>query len=160
MRIGLKLSPQWVDFKTLERTWAAAGASEAFNSLWSFDHLYPIAGRGPCLEGWTSLAVLAHRSGSKTIGHLVMAVPYRNASLLAKMATVMDHATDGRFVLGLGAGWHVTEAADFGLPMPVLAERMALLEGSLRSIRQLWGAPGPRRGYSPGHAPGPVFRSP
>ena len=140
MRIGVKLAPQSVDFPTLARAWAAAGASEALDSIWSFDHLYPIAGPGPCLEGWTTLAVLAHRSGSKQIGHLVLAAPYRNASLLAKMGAVMDHATDGRFVLGLGAGWHVTEAADFGLPMPGIGDRMALLEATLRSLRTLWGS--------------------
>jgi alkanesulfonate monooxygenase SsuD/methylene tetrahydromethanopterin reductase-like flavin-dependent oxidoreductase (luciferase family) len=141
LRIGVKLAPQSVDFLTLANAWTAAGESATLDSIWSFDHLYPIAGRGACLEGWTTLAVLAHRSGPKQIGHLVLAAPYRNASLLAKMATVMDHATDGRFVLGLGAGWHLKEAEDFGLPMPSIGDRMALLEATLRSLRTLWSSP-------------------
>lgn len=140
MLIGLKLSPDEVEFATLATAWSAAGESEAFDSLWSFDHLYPRDGPGACLEGWTTVAALANRAPGKILGHLVLAAPYRLPSMLAKSATVMDLATDGRFVLGLGAGNRAHESVAYRLGMPArLGDRLALLESTLRWIRALWG---------------------
>lgn len=137
MKLGVKLSPQMVEWSALEDAWAAAGQTEAFESVWTFDHLYPLRGEGSCFEGWTTLAVLAHHARGKRIGHLVLAATYRSPGLLAKMATVMDHASDGRFVLGLSAGWHEDEARAFALPMPPIGERMRILESTLLVTRSL-----------------------
>jgi alkanesulfonate monooxygenase SsuD/methylene tetrahydromethanopterin reductase-like flavin-dependent oxidoreductase (luciferase family) len=137
IRIGIKLSPQLVAWNVLEEAWRAAGESESFDSMWTFDHLYALNGQGGSFEGFTTLAVLAHHSGDKQVGHLVLAATYRHPGLLAKMATVMDHATDGRFVLGLGAGWFEPETDAFGLPLPPVPERMRYLESVLRVVRPL-----------------------
>jgi alkanesulfonate monooxygenase SsuD/methylene tetrahydromethanopterin reductase-like flavin-dependent oxidoreductase (luciferase family) len=150
VRIGLKLAPINVGYDTLERAWIAGATSDAFDSLWSFDHLYPSTGPGPCLEGWTVLAVLAHHARDKELGHLVLAAPFRQAAVLAKAAAVMDLATAGRFVLGLGAGHNFVEAQAFDLPLPEpIGKRMQVLEATLRSVRSLWGAPDHARDVPP-----------
>jgi len=141
VRIGIKLSPQLVEWDVLEEAWQAAGESDSFDSMWSFDHLYALSGQGGSFEGFTTLAVLAHHARNKQIGHLVLAATYRNPGLLAKMATVMDRVTGGRFVLGLGAGWFEPETDAFGLPLPPVPERMRYLESVVRVVRALLRTP-------------------
>ncbi len=104
------------------------------------DHLYPVDGDGACFEGWTTLALLAHHVPDKQVGHLVLANPYRHPGLLAKMATAMDHATKGRFVLGLGAGWHVPETTAYGIALDPVPVRLRELEAALQVIRALFAA--------------------
>jgi len=140
MKIGFKTAPQRVDWATLEAIWRLAGAMDVFDSAWTFDHLYPVDGDGPCFEGWTTLALLAHHVPHKQIGHLVLANPYRHPALLAKMATAMDHATQGRFVLGLGAGWHEPETSAYGIRLDPIAVRLRVLEAALQVIRALFSA--------------------
>jgi alkanesulfonate monooxygenase SsuD/methylene tetrahydromethanopterin reductase-like flavin-dependent oxidoreductase (luciferase family) len=57
--------------------------------------------------------------------------------VLAKAATLLDHATGGRFILGLGAGWHEDEHAAYGIPLPPIGERMSRLESAVRVVRAL-----------------------
>ena len=71
---------------------------------------------GPSQEALTLLATLVHRVPGKWVGHAVLSNTFRHPAVLAKAATVLDHATGGRFVLGLGAGWHVFEHRTFGIP--------------------------------------------
>ena len=52
-------------------------------------------------------------------------------SSLAKAATLLDHATGGRFILGLGAGWHEGEHVPFGIPLPPIRERIDRLESAV-----------------------------
>ena len=52
----------------------------------------------------------------------------------------MDHATGGRFILGLGAGWHEGEHAAFGLPLPPIGERIDRLESAVAVIQALFSA--------------------
>jgi alkanesulfonate monooxygenase SsuD/methylene tetrahydromethanopterin reductase-like flavin-dependent oxidoreductase (luciferase family) len=138
MKLGFKTAPQRTSWATLEAIWQAAGGLDVFDSAWTFDHLYPIDGDGAQFEGWTTLAVLAHHVPGKLVGHLVLANPYRHPGLVAKMATVMDHATGGRFVLGLGAGWHVPETTAYGIHLQPIGARLAQLESALRVIRALF----------------------
>ena len=138
MEIGFKTAPQRVEWATLEAIWARAGELDVFDSAWLYDHFYPVDGDGSCLEGWTTLAALAHHVPGKRVGHLVLANPYRNPGLLAKMATAMDHVTNGRFILGLGAGWHMQEASAFGFEMPPVGARLKDLDAALTVIRALF----------------------
>jgi len=62
---------------------------------------------------------------------------FRHPSVLAKAATVLDHATGGRFILGLGAGWFEPEHAPFGIPFPPMPERFDRFESGVRVIRAL-----------------------
>jgi alkanesulfonate monooxygenase SsuD/methylene tetrahydromethanopterin reductase-like flavin-dependent oxidoreductase (luciferase family) len=71
------------------------------------------------------------------LGCLVSSVSYRAPAILVKMATALDHATGGRAVLGIGAGWHATEHRAFGFALPLLGERLDRLEEAAAICRQL-----------------------
>jgi alkanesulfonate monooxygenase SsuD/methylene tetrahydromethanopterin reductase-like flavin-dependent oxidoreductase (luciferase family) len=139
--VGFKTAPRYADWRTVDDIWASAAALEAFDSGWTFDHFYPADGVGPTFEGWTTLALLSHHVPGMDIGHLVLANPYRHPALVAKMATTMDHATDGHFILGLGAGWLEAEANAYGMPLAPIPERLRDLEAAIRVIQALFRDP-------------------
>jgi alkanesulfonate monooxygenase SsuD/methylene tetrahydromethanopterin reductase-like flavin-dependent oxidoreductase (luciferase family) len=138
MRVGFKTAPRYVDWPVLDAIWAAAASFDVFDSAWTFDHIYPADGSGPTFEGWTTLALLSHHVPNMDVGHLVLANPYRHPGLVAKMATTMDHATRGRFILGLGAGWLEAEANAYGIGLAPIGERLRDLEASIRLIQALF----------------------
>lgn len=80
------------------------------DSIWCYDHLLYRFGENAETRGtwevWTVLTGLAEATERIELGTLVMCVPFRNPSVLAKMASTLDEVSDGRFTLGLGAGWH------------------------------------------------------
>jgi len=102
--------------------------SVGFDSIWVADHLLyrfsPELTAG-MWEGWTILSALAEATTRIVLGTLVTCVPFRNPALIAKMATTLDEVSDGRFTLGLGAGWHAPEFAAFGVSFERRVERFA-----------------------------------
>jgi F420-dependent oxidoreductase-like protein len=100
-----------------------------FDSLWLPDHFFPTAGRDkPMLEAWTLLAGLALVTSRVRLGILVSSNTFRHPALLAKQAVTVDHLSEGRLDLGIGAGWFVEEHEVFGLDFPEtkeLVERFA-----------------------------------
>jgi alkanesulfonate monooxygenase SsuD/methylene tetrahydromethanopterin reductase-like flavin-dependent oxidoreductase (luciferase family) len=138
--IGIKTSPQAVDWPTLDAAWARIGEHEVFESVWMNDHLTDISHErhGPSLEALTTMAALAHRVPGKWLGHAVLSNTFRHPVMLAKAATVLDHATGGRFILGLGAGWHEGEHVPFGIPLPPMPERFDRFESAVHVLRALW----------------------
>ena len=88
-----------------------------YDSLWTWDHVYPIVGSpdGPILEAWTAMAAIAALTKRATIGHLVGANTFRNPALTAKMITTIDHISNGRAVLGIGAAWFEAEHTAYGI---------------------------------------------
>ena len=88
-----------------------------YETLWTWDHLYPIVGdhRGPILEGWLTLAAWAQATERVRIGLMVGANTFRNPALTAKMATTLDQISNGRAILGIGAAWFQTEHRAYGL---------------------------------------------
>ena len=105
--IGIKTSPQAVDWPTLDATWARIGEHPVFDSVWMNDHLTNISQprAGASWESLTAMAALIHHVPGKWVGHGVLSMTFRHPAVLARAAAVLDHATGGRFVLGLGAGW-------------------------------------------------------
>lgn len=94
-----------------------------FDSLWDCDHFQqPSRPDGPYFEGWTLLAALAAQTTRVRIGVLVSCNTFRHPSLLAKEAVTVDHISNGRLELGLGAGWYVPEHRAFGLDFPETRE--------------------------------------
>jgi alkanesulfonate monooxygenase SsuD/methylene tetrahydromethanopterin reductase-like flavin-dependent oxidoreductase (luciferase family) len=138
--IGIKTSPQAVDWPTLDAMWARIGSYDVFESVWMNDHLTDIAfdRHGASLEAVTAMAALAHRVPGRWLGHAVLSNTFRHPSVLAKAATVMDHVTRGRFIVGLGAGWHEGEHVSLGIPLPPLQERFDRFESAVRVLRALW----------------------
>lgn len=88
-----------------------------YDTLWTWDHLYPIIGdsNGPIYEGWLTLAAWAQATKQIRIGLMVGANTFRNPALTAKMATTLDHISGGRAILGIGGAWFEEEHQDFGM---------------------------------------------
>jgi len=88
-----------------------------YDSIWTWDHLYPIVGshEGPIFEAYTAIAAVATTTERASIGLMVGANTFRNPAMVAKMITTLDHISGGRAVLGIGAAWFETEHEAFGL---------------------------------------------
>ena len=151
LRISFKTSPQRVDWATLDATWALAGQMGGFDGAWMNDHLTDMdaVNPGPSLEALTLMATLVHHVPGVRVGHGVLSNTFRHPVLLAKAATVLDHATGGggRFVLGLGAGWFEGEHEPFGIPLPPIGERIDRLISAVEVLRLLFS---PEAATSPG----------
>ncbi len=143
VHIGIKTSPQSVDWPTIDTAWARIGEHDVFESVWMNDHLTdPARDRGGASwEALTLAAALAHRVPGRWLGHGVLANTFRHPSVLAKQATLLDHVTGGRFILGIGAGWHVGEHESFGIPLPPMPERFDRFESAVRVLKALLSPP-------------------
>lgn len=109
-----------------------------FDSIWTWDHLYPIVGshEGPIFESYTAMAAVATTTERASIGLMVGANTFRNPALVAKMVTTLDHISNGRAVLGIGAAWFETEHEAFGLPFGERpGERLRWLREALPIMR-------------------------
>lgn len=107
---------------------AAAQQAEAdgFDSIWVPDHLFYRRPDEPTLGIWeclTMLSALAEATQRVEIGTLVLCTSFRNPAILAKTATALDEISDGRLVLGIGAGWNEPEYNAFGLPFDHRVDR-------------------------------------
>lgn len=100
--------------------------ADGFDSVWLPDHfLYRKPGtptRG-VWECWTMLAALAEATQRIELGTLVLCSSFRNPALLAKMATAADEVSNGRLILGIGAGWNEPEYRAFGFPFDHRVDR-------------------------------------
>ena len=78
-----------------------------YDHLWTWDHLHAIFGepQQPVFDGWMSLAAWAKTTSRVRLGLLVGANTFRNPGLVAKMATTLDHISEGRAIVGLGGAW-------------------------------------------------------
>jgi F420-dependent oxidoreductase-like protein len=122
---------------------SARGADEAgLHSFWVMDHFWQIQNNGPAedamLEGYSALTYAAAVTSKVTLGTLVTGAMYRDPGFLVKQATTLDVLSEGRAVLGIGAGWNEAEARGLGLPFPPTAERFERLEETLQIALQMW----------------------
>lgn len=111
-----------------------------YDHLWVYDHLETVPRREPThvFEAFTTLAALSQRTERIRLGQLVTCAGYRNAGLLAKQAATIDVVSNGRLILGLGAGWYEREYTAYGYPFPSARERLAILEETAEAVRLLW----------------------
>ncbi len=127
-------TPRFADMLAIVRTANDVGLDAA----WFADHLIlqlppdnEVRGVWEC---WTTMAGIAAATERIQVGALVACTGYRNAGLTAKMAESLDEISDGRFILGLGAGWHRPEYDMFGYPFDHRVDRF---EEAIRIIHPL-----------------------
>ncbi|MDP9237373.1 MAG: TIGR03560 family F420-dependent LLM class oxidoreductase [Chloroflexota bacterium] len=143
MKFGIMLG-QAAGWNEVADMWRFVDRETAFHSAYVFDHF--VAGDpradanydGICLEGWSALSALAAITDRVRLGVLVTGVTYRNPALLAKMAVTVDHISNGRLELGIGAAWHEPEHRMYGWDYPSNREREDRLEEAVRLIRRLF----------------------
>ena len=111
-----------------------------FDSIWAADHLlYKLADDSPpkgCYEVWSILCAIAACTRRVELGTLVIGMGFRNPALLAKMADTLEEISQGRLILGIGAGYHQFEYDAFGYPFDYkysrFEEGLKILHGLLR----------------------------
>lgn len=144
IKLGANCWNQYTDWPG----WLSAGqraSTLGYDSLWTWDHVYPIVGsaEGPMFEAYTAIAALAATTQRGTIGLMVGANTFRNPALVAKMMTTIDHISGGRAVLGIGGAWFETEHRAFGFEfgsgfperLRWLAEALPVMRGMLDGAR-------------------------
>jgi len=126
LRVGVQLPEvervvTWPEVREMAITAEDVG----FDSLWVGDHLlYRSDGetKGPW-EAWSVLAAIAAVTHRVQLGPLVAATSFHSPAMLAKKAVTVDEISDGRLILGIGAGWNRTEFDAFGFPFDHRASR-------------------------------------
>ena len=140
--LGLAAGPQknhinkWLD----DLDAVLPGLEEYFQSLWMTDHFF--WDDDPTYEAWTVLAFAAARWPQFDIGPMVLGQSYRNPAMLAKMGATLQQLSNGRFIMGVGAGWKEDEYHAYGYPYPRPGIRVDQLEDTLEIIKRLWQEPG------------------
>lgn len=137
--IGVQIHPQHANATETLLAWQLAG-EEGFSSIWTWDHAGPLK-PGACTashEAWTLLAAAAVRTHRSRIGVLVTCAGIRPPELVADMARTVNEISDGRLVLGIGAGWRADDFRSYGAKYQQAAERLDALDASWRRIRERW----------------------
>ncbi len=142
LRFGVQVVPQHTTYAEILQTWREVDEL-GFDTAFLFDHFIPIMSdpNGPCFEGWTLLSALAAQTKRVKVGLLVTGNTYRNPALVAKMATTVDHVSNGRVILGIGAAWFETEHTAYGIPFYTPGERAKRLKESITVIKSLLSQP-------------------
>ena len=106
-----------------------------FDSVFVMDHFYQLPGLGtpdqPMLEAYTALGGLATATEHVQLGTLVTGNTYRNPTLLAKAITTLDVVSQGRAILGIGAGWFELEHDQLGFEFGTFTDRFNKLDEAL-----------------------------
>jgi alkanesulfonate monooxygenase SsuD/methylene tetrahydromethanopterin reductase-like flavin-dependent oxidoreductase (luciferase family) len=126
-------TPGWTDILAMARAAEDAG----FDAVWVSDHVGfgdPEGEWSGAWECWTLLTALAASTTRVRLGTYVLAMPYRNPAMLAKMAETLDEVSGGRLILGLGAGWNEPEFTAYGFPWE---RRFDRFEEGLRTITSM-----------------------
>ncbi len=112
------------------------------------DHPFPLAGNTAtgrqALDPFSTLAFAAAATKRINLHTNVLVLPYRNPFLVASAASTLNQLSEGRLILGVGAGYLEPEFAALGVNF---AERNDLVDEAIMVIRQAWhGAPVTRTG--------------
>jgi alkanesulfonate monooxygenase SsuD/methylene tetrahydromethanopterin reductase-like flavin-dependent oxidoreductase (luciferase family) len=126
---------------SFEQLVARAQAAEAagFVGMTGMDHLAPpLASKQPMYDALVTTTWLAAHTERMRLGSLVLCDAFRLPTMLAKEAVSIDHASGGRFELGIGAGSVPDEFVTFGVGTTEPKVRVARLRETLEVLRALW----------------------
>ena len=134
-----------VTLPQIKRSWTEASEAAidfdqlGFDSVWVCDHVYGVPNPAlPIFEAWSQLAAVAAITEKVQLGTLVTPPLFRNAGVLAKQVATIDHISNGRTIMGLGAGWFPPEFESYGIPFPSLGKRMQALDETVQALKALW----------------------
>lgn len=105
-----------------------------YESIWTPDH-FMLGKDGATFESLTTLSALSQITSRIKFGTWVLCNNYRNPALVAKMASTLGNISDGRFILGYGAGWYGAEYEAYGYRFPPPGERVEMMSEGLQVIR-------------------------
>ena len=113
-----------------------------WHGYWFADHYMPDTGSteftpGDLHEAWTVLPAVAMRTSKVRLGPLVSPTSVHHPALLANRAVTLDHLSNGRMVLGLGAGWQINEHNAYGIELEPPGKRVSRFEESIQIVRSL-----------------------
>ncbi|MFW6076061.1 MAG: LLM class flavin-dependent oxidoreductase, partial [Chloroflexota bacterium] len=127
---------QWSEIRE-QFEWAD---ESGFDSAWAFDHFMSLQKddeTGPCLEGYTLLSALAMVTENVKLGLMVTGITHRYPAVLFKEVTTVDHVSNGRAILGLGAAWQEREHEMYGMRFPPPRDRVDMVGEALEMFRLL-----------------------
>ena len=134
-----------VTLPQIKRSWTEASEAAidfdqlGFDSVWVCDHVYGVPNPAlPIFEAWSQLAAVAAITEKVQLGTLVTPPLFRNVGVLAKQVATIDHISNGRTIMGLGAGWFPPEFESYGIPFPSLGKRMQALDETVQALKALW----------------------
>ncbi|MEI7592025.1 MAG: LLM class flavin-dependent oxidoreductase [Actinomycetes bacterium] len=138
VQFGVHVGPQMCSMAELQAVWASA-EQLGFDWISVWDHFYPAPSPldGDCFEGIACHAALAALTTRPRVGSLVYSTGYRHPAVLANAAATIDHISDGRLELGLGAGWHKWEYESYGIAFESPAVRLRRMAESIQCVRLL-----------------------
>jgi probable F420-dependent oxidoreductase len=111
-----------------------------FYSISLNDHFFSPLGtpQTPQLECFSTLSALASITRNVRLVPTVTAMSFRTPPMLAKIASTLDHLSDGRLIMGVGAGWQRSEYDAHGYPYPGNLERIDQLADAIKLIKAMW----------------------
>jgi F420-dependent oxidoreductase-like protein len=136
---GVHTGLQHTSVEELVELWhRIEAAGYGWISVW--DHFYAadLTGDPTCLEAVSMHALLAAETERATVGCLVYCAGYRHPAVLAKALTTIDHISNGRAAMGIGAGWSQVEYDAYGIPFPSPKVRLEMMDEAAAVLRGMF----------------------
>ena len=139
MRFGVFTSLTGISWPEVHELWSHIETT-GWDIACVTDHFMPNTRdrEGVVLEPWSTLSALAALVPRIRLGTIVLGNTYRHPAVVAKMAAQVDIISNGRLLLGLGAGWQENEHTAYGIPFYTTRERLERLDEACEVIRNLW----------------------